>query len=198
MTAKNPVLLVHGIHDTQAVFGKMARYLRDRGWVTHGIDLTPNDGTAGLDDLAQQVQHLAAQQFGPNEPFDIVAFSMGGIVSRYYLQRLGGDRQVQRCVTISSPHHGTWMARWRNAPGIQHMRLNSTFLADLNRTLKTDLASVHLTSLWTPYDLMILPASSSRLGVGHEAQFPVLAHPLMLRDDRCLAAVAAALAQPVA
>lgn len=192
---KNPVLLIHGIGDTQRVFDSMATYLGDRGWVTHRLDLVPNNGAVGLDVLALQVRdyvntHLAAG------PFDLLGFSMGGIVSRYYVQRLGGLLKVQRFITLSAPHRGTVLAYGRQTPGVRQMRPTSAFLRDLNSTLAVDLAQVQFTSLWTPWDLMILPATSSRLPVGQMAQFPVVAHPLMLRDRRVLAAVATALEEP--
>ena len=46
---RNPVLLVHGIHDTGAVFNRMAFYLRQRGWSAHTLDLLPNNGAVVLD-----------------------------------------------------------------------------------------------------------------------------------------------------
>jgi triacylglycerol lipase len=46
---RNPVLLVHGIHDTGAIFNRMAFYLRQRGWSAHTLDLLPNNGPVVLD-----------------------------------------------------------------------------------------------------------------------------------------------------
>ena len=51
---QNPVLLVHGINDTGAVFNKMASYLREQGLSVHTVDLVPNNGAEVLDKLAQQ------------------------------------------------------------------------------------------------------------------------------------------------
>ena len=47
------------------------------------------------------------QEVRPGGPISIVAFSMGGIVSRQYLQHLGGAARCENFITISSPHHGT-------------------------------------------------------------------------------------------
>ncbi len=190
-SSKNPVLLIHGIGDTHRVFQSMAAYLSDRGWSVHHLDLVPNRGEVGLDQLALQVRDYVAIHL-PQQPFDLVGFSMGGIVSRYYLQRLGGLQQVQRFITLSSPHNGTLTAYARNRPGVKQMRPGSDLLQDLNSTL-AELKQVQFTSLWTPYDLMILPAHSSRLPVGQMGTIPALAHPLMLRDRRSLEAVASIL-----
>ena len=85
---QNPVLLVHGINDTGAVFNKMASYLREQGLSVHTVDLVPNNGAEVLDKLAQQVANYIATTFEAEQPFDLVGFSMGGLVSRYYIQRL--------------------------------------------------------------------------------------------------------------
>ena len=85
---RNSVLLIHGIDDTGAVFNQMASYLRQLGWSVHTLDLVPNNGAVGLDILAQQIADYVVKTFAPEEPIDLVGFSMGGIVSRYYVQRL--------------------------------------------------------------------------------------------------------------
>jgi triacylglycerol esterase/lipase EstA (alpha/beta hydrolase family) len=190
MTTKqqNPVLLVHGINDTGAVFNKMALYLRKRGLSVYTVNLRPNNGSEVLDKLAQQVANYIAATFAPEQPLDIVGFSMGGIVSRYYIQRLGGIDKVQQFITISSPHKGTVIAYGTWHSGAVQMRPNSDFLNDLNSDVQM-LNKLNFTSIWTPYDLMIIPAESSQLGIGKEITVPALLHPLMLTDSRTLTIV---------
>ena len=190
-----PVLLIHGIDDTAQGFHRMEAYLRDRPWPqVHTLDLHPNNGDAGLGTLAQQIQTYAEAHLTHYPRFDLVSFSMGGIVSRYYVQRLGGRARVRQFVTLSSPHNGTWTGYLRQNLGAAQMRPNSEFLQDLNQTVD-ELTHVRFTSIWTPYDLMILLAISSLLPVGRMMQLPVLAHPLMLTDERSLATVAQVLAE---
>lgn len=192
----NPVLLVHGMNDTATVFCKMAPQLATKGWQVYDIDLTPNNCDRPLDYLAQQLDRYIEKTFPPEQPIDIVGFSMGGIVSRYYIQRLGGIDRVQRFITISSPHHGTVLAYLIDRPGSLQMRPDSPFLADLNRDLAM-LELINFTSIWTPYDLMIVPASSSRMPVGRDVQIPVPFHAWMITDPRGIAAVVAALSEPI-
>jgi triacylglycerol lipase len=189
---QNPVLLVHGINDTGAVFNTMAGDLRKRGLSVYTVDLVPNNGSELLNQLAQQIANYIAATFEPEQPLDIVGFSMGGLVSRYYIQRLGGIHRVQRFITISSPHKGTVVAYGSWQPGCLQMRTNSDFLEDLNSDVQM-LKQLDFTSIWTPYDLMIVPAKSSQLGIGKEVTVPVLLHPLMLTDPRILDIVAKAL-----
>lgn len=192
----NPVVLVHGIFDTGRVFNKMISYLTQRGWSVYDLDLIPNTGHASLDSLAQQVANFVDTTFAPEQPIDLVGFSMGGIVSRYYVQRLGGINRVQRFVTISSPHHGTWVAYCNPGFGCLQMRPESAFLQDLNQDVEM-LSQINFTSIWTPYDLMIIPANSSQVPVGREVIVPAMTHAWMLTDVRSLSAVTEALTQPV-
>ncbi len=193
---RNPVLLIHGIDDTGAVFKTMANYLGERGWSVYTLDLVPNNGDVGLDELAKQVADYIASNFAPEQPLDLVGFSMGGIVSRYYIQRLGGIERVQRFITISSPHYGTVIAYASGRPGCVQMRHNSDFIKELNSDAAI-LKQLNFTSIWTPYDLMIVPANSSQMPFLRDVTVPVILHPLMLRDSRSLAMVAQALAEPI-
>lgn len=194
--SRNPVLLIHGIDDTVALFTRMTPYLQHQGWTTHSFNLQPNNGDVGLDKLAQQVADYVDKNFAPDQAIDLVGFSMGGIVSRYYVQRLSGLKRVQRFVTISSPHHGTWAAYFRPNAGGNQMQRGSAFLQRLNHDAAV-LERINFTSIWTPLDLIILPAASSRMPVGKDIQVPVSGHAWMVTDPRSLRAVAEALAEPL-
>jgi triacylglycerol lipase len=181
--AGRPVFLVHGIDDTIALFSHMTPYLERGGLSVHSLNLSPNNGDAALPDLAQQLDAHVRTTSPRDEVIDLVGFSMGGLISRYYLQRLGGIRRVRNFVTIGTPHRGTWTAFLRANPGAHNMRPKSAFLSDLNRDIEM-LERVSFTSIWTPLDLMIVPATSSRVPVGRSIQVRTLAHPLLVRDPR--------------
>jgi triacylglycerol lipase len=193
---RNPVVLVHGIFDTHKIFHKMTAYLRKWGWKVYALDLSPNNGKAGLDELAKQLASYIDATFTPEQPVDIVGFSMGGLVSRYYVQCLGGIKRVQRFITISSPHHGTITAYFPQNDGGKQMRPNSLFLEDLNQNVMM-LEKINFTSIWTPFDLMIIPSKSSQMPVGKEVIVPVGLHAWMINDFRCLNIVMDALAEPI-
>ncbi len=193
---RNPVLLLHGIWDTGHIFRDMVMYLQNLGWTVHTLDMAPNDGAIGLDQLAQQVATYIDQTLPPNTPLDLVGFSMGGIVGRYYLQRLGGIQRVQRLITLSSPHNGTFTAYGSWKLGSVQMRQNSAFLQDLNQDLE-QLERVNFTSIWTPWDAMILPASSSRIRVGREVKVHVPLHHQMVSHPKSLLALSDVLSEPL-
>ncbi len=194
---RNPVLLVHGINDTVAVFNSLSAYLTKLGWSVYKLNLTPNNGDLGLDKLAVQVAEYVEANFTPQQPLDLVGFSMGGIVTRYYLQRLGGIKQVQRYISISAPNHGTIIAQLSQRPGCVQMRPHSSLLEDLNHDGTEILRKLNFTTIWTPFDLMIVPAQSSLIPVGKQVKLNIPLHPWMLTDSRCLEAVVKALSEPL-
>ena len=193
MMERNPVLLVHGLYDTVAKFEVLSAYLDQLGWSVHSINLKPNDGSAPLNDLAKQVADYVDRTFESGQIIDLLGFSMGGLVTRYYLQRLGGVERVKRYITISAPNNGTLTAYSLPLKGITQMRINSSFLQDLNQDHDQYLSKLQVTNLWTPYDLMILPAHSSKMGIGREISVPVAVHAWMPSDRRVMEIVASAL-----
>ena len=190
---RNPVLLVHGLYDTVAKFKELSAYLDQLGWSVHRINLKPNDGSAPLNDLAKQVAGYVDRTFESGQIIDLLGFSMGGLVTRYYLQRLGGVERVKRYITISAPNNGTLTAYSLPLKGITQMRINSSFLQDLNQDYDQYLSQIQVTNLWTPYDLMILPAHSSKMGIGREISVPVAVHAWMPIDRRVMKMIASAL-----
>ena len=174
--------------DTAALFRQLREYLEARGFVTHALTFVPNDGKASLEELARQVADFVEQTCAPDEQIDLIGFSMGGIVARYYVQRLSGRNRVSRLITIGSPHRGTWTAMLLGRAGVKQMRPGSAFLRDLNRD------PCGFTSIWTPWDLMVIPANSSVLPGARTIRIHVAAHAMMVRDQRVLRGVGDALA----
>ncbi len=193
---RHPVLMLHGIWKSGAAFATMEKYLRARGASTCAMDLVPNDGSAPLERLGESVANEVARAWPDGQPIDLVAFSMGGLVARHYLQRQGGLERVRRFVSSGAPHHGTWTAHASRLTGAAEMRPKSAFLADLARDVDR-LAAIDVTSIWTPLDLMIVPARSSRLPFGREVLVASPYHAMLLWDPRSLRAVDEALTAPL-
>ena len=147
------------------------------------IDLVPNNGDAGLDELALQVSRFVEEHIPAGQKLDLIGFSMGGLVARFYVQRLGGIDRVSHLITLSSPHRGSYIAYLRANSGTRQMRPGSPFLQELNRDVKM-LERIRVSSIWTPFDLMIVPAVSSKFAAGQDYRIPVIAHPSMVKDSR--------------
>jgi triacylglycerol lipase len=144
--------------------------------------------------MALQLREYVQDHFSAAERVDLIGFSMGGLVCRYYVQVLGGASRVDRLVTISTPNHGTVLAFLNGRVACKEMRPGSAFLQKLNRDYSA-LQHVSLISFWTPFDLIIVPANSSRMPVGLNKEIPAAAHPLMILQRRPLDEIAKALAQ---
>jgi triacylglycerol lipase len=187
-----PVLLVHGIWNSGRQFDVIARALERSGVeVIARIDLLPNSGSAPLSELARQVLERAerVRSEAAAERIDLVGFSMGGLVSRYFIQRLGGSSLVRRFISISAPHRGTLTAFGMRHAGVRDMRPGSALLRELNQT-ENVWGAVEVHSLWTPFDTMIVPATSSVLREARSNQaFPVALHRYMLTDERVVTRV---------
>ncbi len=193
------IVYVHGIKDSSLMFAPMRRFFEDKGYITLALDLEPNGGEVSLAHSAEQIKKFVDERLPVGQKFDLIGFSMGGIISRYYVQRLGGNKRVNNLVLISAPNHGTFWAYFaakiRLGEGVKEMRPDSKFLKNLNRTLVEDLKNVRCLSLWTVFDLMIVPSWSSRLRNGgnvtgirkNAIQNKVtltLAHPLMVLSKK--------------
>jgi triacylglycerol lipase len=184
--------LLHGLGDTSRLFKRLRKYLEDRGWDVHTLDLIPNNGKAGLEVLARQARDYIRRVFPTNQPIDLIGFSMGGLVARYYVQRLGGLARVHRLITISTPHRGTWTAYLLRRKGVRQMRPGSTFLRDLESD-SDSLNRLQFTSIWTPTDLMILPAHSSAMPEATVVRHVVSHHARMAGNERVMQSVETAL-----
>lgn len=191
----NPVVLVPGYGDDASVLGHLAAFLAEQNFRPYPITLVPSDGQVRLEVLAAQIADFVNGAFAVDQPLDFVGFSMGGVVLRYYLQRLGGLERTQHFVTLGTPHRGSWTSYGNNRPGVRQMRPGSGFLQDLNSDAER-LGTICFTSIWTPFDLMIIPACSSAMAAAYDKPVFVLHHRALITNYRTLAQVAEALSQP--
>ncbi len=110
--AGTPILLLHGLVDNRSIFMRLHRSLRRRGFgrvVSLNLQLFATDVETAAARLAAEVESLC--ELTNYTRVHIVAHSLGGLVARYYIQKLGGDARVHTLVTLGTPHHGTRLAR---------------------------------------------------------------------------------------
>jgi triacylglycerol lipase len=179
-------VLVHGFGETGSAFGLLKRRLEKRGIRCFVPRLKPADGRGGLEKISVALKRDIDQEFGPDSRLAIVSFSMGGIVSRYYLQELAGAGRCDTFITISSPHHGTQVAWLYPSQGAAEMRPGSPFLAMLEAS-EDRLGAMPVVSYRTPMDLVIVPPTSSVWDRAENLEYPVILHPLMLSSQRVIA-----------
>jgi triacylglycerol lipase len=186
--------MVDGFLRTGSTFKSLKQRLEQRGIECYVPRLRPNDGRGGLENAEAHLKEDIDAKFGTKVPISIVAFSMGGLVSRQYLQNLGGAKRCENLITVSSPHHGTLAAWLYPTRGVEQMRPGSRFLADLANS-QDRLGDMPIASYRTPLDLIILPPTSSVWNRAENLEFHALLHPLMLTSGGVLSDIERRLAR---
>ncbi|WP_236789894.1 triacylglycerol lipase [Amycolatopsis sp. GM8] len=131
--ARRPLVMLPGLADNTSIFTQLKAALdaRDAGPVV-SFSYSPLVGkvqTAAAR-LANQIEQLCVISGGGQ--VDLVGHSLGGLIARYYIQRLGGSARVGTAVTIGTPHCGTLAARLPSPlPLVRQLRPGSDLLAEL-------------------------------------------------------------------
>jgi len=182
-------VLVHGIFNTSRRFKVMQTEFEARGHQCIVPSLTPSCGRQGLEQLAIQLKNHVDRTLGATDKkICLVGFSMGGLVARYYLQVLGGYKVTRQFFSIATPHHGSYWAHGIPLKGVRQMRPGSDFLHEL-QSGSSCLQDVQCVSYWTPFDLMIVPATSSIWDKAENIKVNVIAHHLMVKDARVIGGI---------
>jgi triacylglycerol lipase len=162
-TAETPILLVHGIVDNHSIFTRLHRSLRRRGFATvssYDYGLLTRDIRAAAQLLGEAIGTLAANT--GYERIHVIGHSLGGLIARYYVQRLGGDARVHTLVTLGTPHHGTELARpLRMLPLLDQLTPESRLIRELAEPApgcRTRFLAFH-----SDIDHMVWPSRNARL-----------------------------------
>lgn len=179
-----PVLLVPGWLDTARDLAVLRIRLLGSGWPTSHVQTITFADPAGsnrdhADELAIAVSELIEQSGA--DTIDIVAHSMGGLATRWYL-RSRTDAPIRRVAFIGSPHRGTMSAHLAWGGGRVEMMPGSAFLDTLNAERPVPVG-VEVITIRTLVDTHIVPRESATLpGVpDHELCCPT--HAGLLRDQ---------------
>ncbi|MFG1669809.1 lipase family alpha/beta hydrolase [Streptomyces sp. Y7] len=189
-----PVVLLHGFIDNRSVFVLLRRNLAQHG--RHQVEslnyspLTCDIRTAA-ELLGRHIEGIC-ERTGSSR-VDVVGHSLGGLIARYYVQRLGGDHRVRILVTLGTPHSGTRVVPLANAhPIVRQMRPGSPVLEELASPAPG--CRTHFVSFWSDLDHLMDPLETACIdhpdllaqnvrvsGVGHLA-LPV--HPAVATGIR--------------
>lgn len=168
------VVLVHGYLCNPGVFLPMSAYLRHRG--IGQIIPYAYPSTQGVERGAMGLRTFLKEHVRGGE-IDLVCHSLGGLVARSYLQELGGARRVDRCITLGTPHFGTYNAYWLASRVGREMRPGSTLLRRLAESSAAS-GDVRFLSVIAGSDNLVIPRVFAR----HEQEIcvPDLGHMAML------------------
>ncbi len=157
-----PIILIHGFFHNRSGFFAMRNHLRRQGFhklYAFNYSSTLNTIEAMADSLATRVEEVLL--ISRREKVHIVGHSLGGLVARYYIQALGGDQRVSKCVTMGTPHQGTVAAYLSAAPAARQMRPGSKFIMKLNALPVTN--RVRWYSFYSRRDVLVTPYKNALL-----------------------------------
>jgi triacylglycerol lipase len=146
------VVLVHGYTANKSNLFPLAAYLRFKGHKVLFYDYRTHEG---VERSAINLKNFLKKHVKGGR-IDLVCHSMGGVVARAYLQLLGGTRRVDRCITLGSPHKGTYNAYWIPTKVGNELRPDSTLIKKLHQT-QEKCFPVKMTSIIAGSDNIIIP-----------------------------------------
>jgi pimeloyl-ACP methyl ester carboxylesterase len=158
--AGTPILLVHGLVDNRSIFAFLRRALRRRGFgrvIALNYSLLTDDIRSAARRLAEVVEELCSDT--GYERIHVVGHSMGGLLARYYVQRLGGDDRVHTLVTLGTPHAGTGWARVVPHRLFRQLCPGSDVVAELAAPAPG--CRTRFVAIWSDLDQLMLPRSAA-------------------------------------
>ena len=185
------VLLVHGYFCNRGVWARAQRQLRAEGVPCTALTLEPAFGR--IDDWVPAIEAaVVALTRQTGRPPVLVAHSMGGLAVRAWLAAQAdgpvADARVRRVVTIGTPHHGTWMARFGHSPNARQMRQGHPWLATLAAAESTR-RRAHFTCFFGHADNIVFPATTATLDGADNRHLDGVAHVAMVERPEVWAEV---------
>ncbi len=179
-----PVILVHGTDGSAySDWAGFSPALVAAGYCVYALNYGASpDGTSyGFGDIRDSAQEL--KEFTQSvlagsgaEKADLIGYSQGAAVTRYYTNRLGGADSVDKWIGIASPTYGgtayglspviqrvpvfTKMASSQLGPALVQLMQGSSFLTELNSGGDT-VPGVEYTSIATAVDETIQPYTNA-------------------------------------
>ena len=180
--------MIHGLWNTSSIFSSITSKLDEIGIEYFAPTLKHSYGMTSIIDLTNKLNELILEKYGLEKELDILGFSMGGIIVRYWIQKFNGFKRTRRFLSIGSPHKGTLIAQLvPKYPfrGISEMKINSYLLRELS---KSDylLSGINCTSFFTYWDLMVFPGCRANLNSGEKISLKIYKHKNLVRNPEAV------------
>jgi triacylglycerol esterase/lipase EstA (alpha/beta hydrolase family) len=158
------VLLITGVTIKAKFFDPIVARLKRDGFrpvVWEPPALLSGSLFAAAQDLSDVVDRVRADS--GQDKIDVLAECTGGLITRYYIQSMGGDQYVSRLVTFVSPENGlpilSWVAGIVGWPALYDLTPGSDFLQAVHSVPLPP--NVPVTSIYTCTDEYIQPYQTS-------------------------------------
>lgn len=182
-----PLIFVHGLKGNRGQFMLMAWYL----WLlgrkrSYRINF---DSGQSVEDMASALAHFIrdVRKATGEKQVEIVAHSLGGIVARLAISRYRISSSVRTLITLGTPHHGTYPARYANTPVTRDLRPGSRIIKYLEKQRWPK--GVRGVTFWSRNDLFVLPAESAAMNGTEKIDITPFTHYSYLIDPKSWSAV---------
>lgn len=172
------VLLIHGFVCNRGLWLPWLRELRHRDVPCIALNLEPVFG--GIEEYEPLIDAAVdrLRQATGQAPI-VVAHSMGGLAARFWWCQPGRSQRLHKLITLGTPHHGTWLARFAMSTNGRQMRPDSDWLKQLNGNCGPDQAN-RMICFYSHCDNIVFPASSAKVAGADNRHLTATAHVHMV------------------
>jgi triacylglycerol lipase len=188
--AHDPILFVHGWAENESVWSTMISNFEREGWRREELNNwrynTSQSNVRTASEVSTKVQEILRRTGAAK--VDLVTHSMGALNTRYYLKNLRGTEKVDDWVSLGGPNHGTSTANLCPETSCVEMRIESTFLRELNREDETP-GTVNYGTWWSSCDEIINPDESVLLSGATNTEAGCVGHIALTSNATVFAGV---------
>jgi pimeloyl-ACP methyl ester carboxylesterase len=155
------VVFIHGFVCNRGFWTPWLKELRAREHPFIAVNLEPVFGSIDeyIPIIEQAVRRITD---ATGLPPVLVCHSMGGLAARAWLRAMAADARVHHVITIGTPHHGTWLARFSHLKNGREMRQQSEWLRQLEKGGEEKRRAI-FTCWYSNCDNIAFPASTGTL-----------------------------------
>jgi pimeloyl-ACP methyl ester carboxylesterase len=159
--SRRGVVFIHGFVCNRGFWNPWMQELQARGHCFAAVNLEPVFGS--IDDYIAIIDAAVVRvTTATGMPPVLVCHSMGGLAARAWLRARDARQRVHRVITIGSPHHGTWLARFSRLPNGMQMAQQGRWLRALEQSEDSALHA-RFTCWYSNCDNIVFPASTATL-----------------------------------
>lgn len=172
------VVLVHGFVCNRGLWNPWFSRLRDAKVPHVAVNLEPVFGS--IDEYLPTVEAAVRRlEITTGRPPIVVAHSMGGLAVRRWWRETGNAMRIHHLVTLGTPHHGTWLARFAFVANARQMKPASPWLTDLAEQEPPDIGA-RMTCFYSRCDNIVFPPSHAMFAGADNIDLPGIAHVEMV------------------
>jgi hypothetical protein len=189
------VLFVHGFFCNRGLWNPWLRRLSERDVPVVAVNLEPVFGS--IDDYIGIIERAVGKLHVCTGVAPIVvAHSMGGLAVRRWWCEQQDDVRVHHVLTLGTPHHGTWLARFALTRNARQMRRASPWLLALAAREPPGRAA-HFTCFYSHCDNIVFPPATATLPGADNRHLPGVAHVQMVDRPEPWTALQRLLQEPI-